>query len=96
MPNITLRLTDEQHSELRQEAADSMRSIQAEIIYRLFVEQPARVALDDSADGYQVELSGAAVAHAPEIAEALRAAGDTEAAAEVERHFKPDPKPRKK
>lgn len=36
MPNINLRLTDEQHRELEAWAHDGHRSLQKEIIWRLF------------------------------------------------------------
>jgi len=36
MPGLTLRLTDEQHAQLEREAALNRRSLQGEIIYRLF------------------------------------------------------------
>ena len=36
MPAISLRLTDEQHAQLRAWAYGAQRSIQREIIYRLF------------------------------------------------------------
>lgn len=43
MPSINLRLTQEQHSELERWAHDGYRSIQKEIIFRLFSEgQPAK------------------------------------------------------
>ena len=37
MPNVTLRLTDEQHAELAEAAAINERSLQREIVYRLFM-----------------------------------------------------------
>jgi hypothetical protein len=36
MPNLTLRLTDEEHSMLFYAAKQNRRSLQREIIYRLF------------------------------------------------------------
>lgn len=36
MPNINLRLTDSEHAELREWARGSRRSIQREIVFRLF------------------------------------------------------------
>jgi hypothetical protein len=36
MPNVTLRLTDEQHATLVAAAEDNHRSMQGEIIHRLF------------------------------------------------------------
>lgn len=36
MPNVTLRLTDEQHATLVAAADDNHRSMQGEIIHRLF------------------------------------------------------------
>ena len=39
MPNINLRLTDEEHDALREWAHGSHRSLQREIIFRLFSER---------------------------------------------------------
>jgi hypothetical protein len=36
MPNVTLRLTDEQHRLLSEDAARNDRSLQKEIVHRLF------------------------------------------------------------
>ncbi len=36
MPNINLRLTEDEHAELREWAQGSRRSIQREIVFRLF------------------------------------------------------------
>jgi hypothetical protein len=41
MPNINVRLTDEQHAELERAARRSLRSIQKEIIWRLFRDEVA-------------------------------------------------------
>jgi len=40
MPNVTLRLTDDQHATLVASAKDAHRSMQGEIIHRLF---PVRI-----------------------------------------------------
>jgi hypothetical protein len=42
MPNINLRLTDEQHAALERWAKDGHRSLQKEIIWRLFVDPAFR------------------------------------------------------
>jgi len=39
MPNVTLRLSDEQHRQLVEAALQSGRSLQKEIIWRLFGKQ---------------------------------------------------------
>ena len=50
MPNINLRLTDEQHAQLERWAHDGYRSIQKEIIFRLFtLERGGRPAVTGSA-----------------------------------------------
>jgi hypothetical protein len=100
MPNITLRLTDEQHAELKQEAADAHRSMQNEIIHRLFVELPAlSILVESSHRDDRALVVGASEPLAPEIEKIVRPF-DAEAADEIredhDRHFKPDPKPGKK
>ena len=40
MPKINLRLTDEQHAELEAWAKDGHRSLQKEIVFRLFSYAP--------------------------------------------------------
>lgn len=44
MPTISLRLTDEEHAELKAWAHDGRRSVQKEIIWRLFTVEGAQAA----------------------------------------------------
>jgi hypothetical protein len=46
MPNINLRLTEEQHTELTAWARDGHRSLQKEIIWRLFTQPGYQGAVD--------------------------------------------------
>lgn len=46
MPTISLRLTDEEHAQLTAWARDGKRSVQKEIIWRLFSKEP-KVVIDE-------------------------------------------------
>lgn len=98
MPNINLRLTDEEHEALRVWALEGRRSIQREIIFRLFSE---RSGLSEGAAVGDEAVSGSAPAKSEEAAERkhLQPPSRPERAAPSESsdlHFKPDFKKPKK
>ncbi len=82
MPNINLRLTEEEHEALRTWAFDGRRSIQREIIYRLFSSEAAvgYAAVSGSAPLVQREEEKGSTEPVPPRPE--RAASDS--------HFRPD------
>jgi len=86
MPTISLRLTDEQHEQLRAWAHDGQRSVQKEVIWRVFtqghwataVEQAERRATEEARLGTGIE-------------DLVVEYDTTKLVAEVaDRHFKPD------
>lgn len=91
MPKINLRLTDEQHDELAIEASDNHRSIQREIVHRLFVELPAlAILVESSHNDSRALIVGASERLAPEIEQYVRPFDDEAADEIMEDHFKPD------
>lgn len=83
MPNINLRLTEEEHAALREWAHGSRRSIQREVIFRLFTERsevdaPSRTGAAEPNHGGAGE---------PTVAKRFNSA---HAVPESDTHFKPD------
>lgn len=81
MPTISLRLTEEEHAELKAWAHDGRRSVQKEIIWRLFsnTDAPAKYAIRD--------VAGRTITTADAQPRDVRAR-----TLEPDPHFKPDPK----
>ena len=89
MPKVNLRLTDEEHALLDRWARDGHRSIQKELIFRLFSRSTA--ASDVTIARTSLGPSSPRAEREPE-ARAVPA----QTAAAVDDHFKPDPKPARK
>jgi len=95
MPSVNLRLTDEQHAELVEAGKRENRSLQREIVYRLFgrfnqAEPPA----PDPSLRKQLTADGTQVIQADSQARDVQSR--TIVPPPVQDMFKPDPKPERK
>lgn len=59
MPNINLRLTEEEHRQLETWARDGRRSLQKEIIFRLFTDGGVATAAREHLDAQRIKESAA-------------------------------------
>lgn len=83
MPSVNLRLTDEQHAELVEAGKRENRSLQREMIYRLFGrfnQAPVPSGGSVSADSQSRDVQARTIVPPPA----------------VDDHFRPDPKPERK